>query len=212
MVINENEKNRIKSLYGLMTETAPPPNESVLVAIKNPFKYNEYQTARKFYNPSLKDGEMFFLYKRNELEDYIKSKIKESFDNKTIRYQRLDTPQKVDNIGILRSEFFSQTGNEDATTVSLKLTEPGTQCISFFRMQLRDENGESEEGSIFFEPKVGFVYYEFTTWSPRKTYKVNIQVPSNESIKSKVFSFSNWNTIPDEYFEIRQIKRQNTDF
>jgi hypothetical protein len=215
MIINENEKNRIKSLYGLLTESAPP-EESVLVANKNPFKYEEYKNARKFYSSNLKDGDLFFITKgtsgwKDGLTDYLSSKIKENFDNKTIRYKRLDD-LSTDHIGVLRSEYFDTTGNRSKLVLSLKEENPGTQCINFFTLQLRDQSGKTIIGDIFFDSKEGFKYVSYYSQYQKKDITFKVEVQSNDSIKTKVYSFSNWNTIPDEFFEIRKIQRQKTDF
>jgi hypothetical protein len=212
MIINENEKNRIKSLYGLLTESAPP-EENVLVANKNPFKYEEYKNARKFYNSNLKDGDLFFKIKgesgwKNGMTDYLSSKIKQNFDGKTIRWN--------DNIGKLRFE-------ENNNIFVKSEGETGTQSILGFYINLQDENGR-RIGEIVFNPRDGFkelkrsrVDYEKYNKNPSgslplKDEFITISIQNNDSMKTLVFSFSNWNVLPDEFFEIRKIQRQKTDF
>jgi hypothetical protein len=58
LIITEEEKNRIKLLYEVVTKL--PPDESILVANKNPYKYPEYESARRVYSSKLVNGDLFY--------------------------------------------------------------------------------------------------------------------------------------------------------
>lgn len=238
MLLSESEKNTIRSLYGLVNEDETvPPDESVLIANKNPFKYGEYLTSRRFYNQGLKEGDTFFVAKPT-LTNYIEEKIKENFDNKTLRFSKTNSNEDI--IGTLVSDTKFKVYTTPPVGVKLKQTSVGTQCIEYFVLLITKDSkdpssstlGTSADG-IYFNPQIGFEYLivsdedeylqsfnrdienirkkSATNWIS-KSQVVKINVPSNSAVKSKVFSFSNWNTIPDEYFEIRKVQRKQTDF
>lgn len=200
--ITEDEKKHIKKLYAV--ESVSSPDDFVVVEKKNPFKYNEYQSARRFYSRDLKIDDLFFVFDEKLLKDYIEEKFIENFDKKTIRYNIKGYP-KEDEIGTFDLKYLmlvvliDQKGN------------PGTQCIDYVRLTLSDLLY-----GIIFEPSIGFAYLSRYEIKGKNTTVPNvyeeIEVESNDTIKNKVSSFSNWNTIPDEFFEIRKVQKKQTDF
>ena len=63
ITISETEKRNILSLYTEQQESI-----GILVAKKNPFKYKDFESARRKYSSDLKPGDMYYVEKFNPAE------------------------------------------------------------------------------------------------------------------------------------------------
>ena len=206
MILSESEKNRIKGLYGLVTEadaSAPPPDESVLVAKKNPFKDKSIMDMvtkdGKFirYDKDLVDGDTFLSYNSGNIKQYFQS-IGEDFFNrnflgKTIRYieNGTDYTKKLEekNLYII-----------DDTSYITPKTLYGFRELGFkYPWITYDFNKDIVEGG-----RLGFSGPEYDISEETKNKLLQIFRGNKDK-----FSMSN---VPDEYFEIRKIQREKTDF
>jgi len=222
LIITESEKKLILSLY----ESTPPPSESVFVANKNPFKYPEYESARRIYSPDLVDGDMFYNTDSVKNKEFFNSEIKKSGDdfikslyNKTMRHD--DILFEILPLSKLNeSEYSKNFGG--STTISINLTpvilkiissdniEPITNKLISF-----DTYTYTEKYNLYFTEKdfnKNFHDIVFIGQSPNYGYKI-----TNENINytwKKLLSgkYKNLSMFPDEYFEIRKIQRVQTDF
>jgi len=195
IIISESEINHIRKLY----ETAPPPSESVLVANKNPFKYTEYVLAKRFYDKTLKDGDLFFTY-GPEFNTYIKDEINSSFIGKTIRFNFNNT----DNILTMEKLNYFSLKKLDGKV--------GTQCLSdvSFYSTLNDDRVYKRQVTFKYNSpnKFSVDYYPYTVGSKNSVVKL----VNEQSFLNTLFNITSWTKIPDEYFQIRKIQRQQTDF
>jgi len=215
LIISETEKKNILSLYE-STNDAPPPSESVLIDSKNPFKYPEYINARKVYNSTMKDGDLFYQTKY-EFEGFVKEtlfkELYDSFVDKTIRVESDDDILKIyrENINPI---YYNHRSNNDINigdiTFYYKINK-----YSFSIYYSKTKQGE----------KIGLTKNSYTNhltkeYVPSETvtkekygaiYDALLSISSE--LKTKYLEiFNNPSVLPDEYFEIRKIQRQQTDF
>lgn len=225
MILSESEKNRIKSLYGLQNEEeTAPPDESVLIAIKNPFKYDEYKDARTFYNSSLKNGDRFYQIRGEEVEPYLNrnmlddltnyyktnifEKLQEQIDGKTVRIPQKDiistitVQYPISNYrGNVEDNWYytrinNTTGNRDLIgfDITLKLSSEGYIVVEYRRYR-----------DIYFLSVVkGMDYNLSNTIKDHVTKSINTVINGMEPFKISNFD--------DNNFEIREIQRKQTDF
>ena len=208
MILSESEKNRIKGMYGLVTESesAPPPNESVLIAKKNPFKYDEYKDARRFYNSELKDGDLFF--KINDTKDFI---------NFVYEYnKKMATDFVKDLIGKkIRLEWRDGT-DRIYEFIDLKCVDGDYDDYqTSFDIKMKDDKGEI----VTSEMSMG--RYGINMLGTKTSKLDDFMKPignkliKTNAVRHSVDAFlpsSKLHLAPDEYFEIREIKREQTDF
>jgi hypothetical protein len=216
LIISETERKNILSLYEATT-VAPPPSESVLVVNKNPFKYPEYKLSRKLYSTQLKDGDTFYiLSKQNNIitsyNEIINNLIK-IYQEKSIRY------------------------NDEIVKISMKLNEYSSGKLDkdyfpYITALISGYIGGNKEYEISYlvEPNnykilLGYYRINYISTSPYYEMKKYFVVP-NEVSEDPVYkffvSFKNdllknlqplkIENLPDEYFEIRKIQREKTDF
>jgi len=206
MILSESEKNRIKGLYGLVNEsdaTAPPPNESVLVAKKNPFKDNNVMDMiskdGRFirYDKDLVDGDTFLVYDNDNLQQYFQ-KISDDFFNrnflgKTIRYNVGDTDYtKKIEVKNKRNVYV----NSILPSTLYGISELGFRYPSiYYDFRKDDIIGYPSDG-------LGSKKYEVSDETKNKLLQIF------RGNKDK-FLMSN---VPDEYWELREVKREKTDF
>ena len=195
IIISETERKNILSLYE-STNVAPPPSESILIAKKNPFKDNNYVNARKFYNPSMKDGDLFFE-NSNNFRTYLEDELNKKLIGKTVRgiLGTIDVIIEIKDLDV----FIKRDDNL------------GTQCIE--SMVFRGTMGDGAKEERFdYEINPGTVM-SFEDYLVNVSMGVReVKLSNPQALKTVIFSVSNWNLIPDEYFEIRKIQRQKTDF
>jgi hypothetical protein len=199
----------VKSVNEDIKSTPPPPSESVFVANKNPFKYPEYESARREYKSNLQNGDMFYV--DNGYRDYYSKKNDEFWYNeisnlsnklkgKTIKFY----DEIYEITGVKRKfNMFSTVEDMDdkligEITIILKNIENNNYSnITFLSRNLSDINH-----SDILKIKSGEKYLPSI---------LNLQKFIYEELNPKDFNLP-YESIPDEYFEIRKIQRQKTDF
>ena len=189
------------------------PEESILVAKKNPFKYEEFKDARRRYVPSLKDGERFFLYDREVNKKFGENKISDFYKNlllnKTVRGND-DRTYTIKDIKVL---YYPN---------DLEYAYPSNQNPPkyYFHVFLNfDETGNLGACvSVGFDKKSDNCKFAKLTGS---LASLQTKEPYEEQIyvSDKLLNFFDENSpkfsrgdYPDEGFEIRRIQKQNTDF
>ena len=224
MILSESEKNRIRGLYGLVTEadTAPPPDESVLIAKKNPFNVSSeiydkliYDTRTgigglasvgegiffRTYNEKLKDGDYFLKYDRDCFVDFIWGEIKPVLDSlvgKNVRgnkdnflyFEEVNVNDSYKNF-IINNLFEVKPGSVYAPTI-----------LNFY---LKDDSDKTHS----------FIYIP-----SRNTFKDHYGKGLSPDSEDKLLKFLSdelkplldIKKLPDSCFEIREIKRKQTDF
>lgn len=201
LILSEQEKNRIQSLYEI---SSPPPSESVLIANKNPFKNDEYKDARRVYSPSLENGDMFHKinvdevkeYNRKHTTEFIKS-LKPLIDGKTLKSNDIIWEIFMDDNGII-----TLTDKDSVETQKVKWDIIGSTFI--FREYSNENN---ILGSFKINDSVKDLMTKFMPYSI-ETYKNT----SNGLIEPNKVPETILRDIPDEFFEIRKIERVKTDF
>jgi len=191
MILSESEKDRIKGLYGLVTEadtSAPPPDESVLVEKKNPFNDVKFKDFIRGYSPELKDGDLFTIFKPDK--DKILNDINSKIYGKTIRLYFSDyTTDKIVKIPKFTTISFNDLYGYNY----------GSNKISIASLSSEQYNGDTIH-----------VNDRFKGYRPRYVHNKRFyDLPEN---LLKIFIDFIWNKLPDEYFEIRKIQREKTDF
>jgi hypothetical protein len=193
MIISEQERSRIKSLYGLLAESVSP-DESVFIANENPFKEDtQYSRCRRHYDGYLKDGDCYTIYKPNK--DELLNKTKSKFENKKIRLSNHDTivtTYSVNHINVI--DFGTYNPKEDCTVkeIFFKLPSDKSNFVSSI------SNRISSDFSIVV--------------SVGATSSSGNWISGRVDSLSPLFDEFKFKNLPDEYFEIRRIVRQKTDF
>ncbi len=196
-----------------LVEAELGPEESVLVAKKNPYKYEEFKDARRRYLPSLKDGERFFEFDKELNEEFGENKIVDFYKtlllNKTVR----GNDDKTYTIKDIKANYYPTDLEYAYPTV----TRPPRY---YFHLYLNfDDIGELGACATvgFDKPAANCEIIKLTG----SLAKLNVQEPYKEQIyvSDKLLQFLDENQpkfsradYPDEGFEIRQIQKQNTDF
>jgi hypothetical protein len=227
MILSESEKNRIKGLYGLVTEgdSAPPPDESILVANKNPYKYSEYESARRLYNKNLVDGDMFYIIKRLDgeygyfgnlsgLYNKISLDVCKDILGKNVRLFEEDKILSIGNDVII--------GSDDRIRVlgfELKNTDKWLWVFEDKKCSIDEPRTHGGRLGIPTNLRTntisrGWGYTgikvpeKFTSVIVNKIVEIK-KITNNLSMDKSESRIVN---IPDEYFEIRKIQREKTDF
>lgn len=195
------------------------PEESVLIARKNPFADEKYVNARKLYSSSMRDGELFFTFNNNKLEEYFDSKLESTLNGKTIRITFEDGTDTV-----VKFVFVPNTSNGvliKGSKNSLSSKNLGTQALEEFAVKVEIPGNTWKQNPnkpiIFFNSSKGG-FYEITGEKYRggkgsaMFAAEPITLPDKTKINNAIFAFSSWNKIPDEFFEVRKVKKQKTDF
>ena len=201
LIISETEKKNILSLYEA-TNVVPPPSESVLVDNKNPFKYPEYESARRTYSSDLKDGDMFYIltgFSKFAAEQELNKNFRKGLYNKTVRID--------DNI-----YTFLKTSINESTNFG------GGGTISLGSIEIIKNNDSPKFSSI--KAKLDTTTNKFQVFFVYDAASANSKSISIQSIsdlysqkyKEEVTDKSVVGNMPDEYFEIRKVQRQKTDF
>lgn len=201
LIISETEKKNILSLYEA-TNVVPPPSESILVANKNPFKYPEYESARHTYSSDLKDGDMFYIltgFNKFVTEQELNKNFRKSLYNKTVRID--------DDI-----YTFLKTSINESTNFG------GGGASSLGSIEIMKNNDSPKFSSI--KAKFDTTTNKFNVWfvydaATSNSKSISIQSISDlysQKYKEEVTDKSVVENMPDEYFEIRKILREKTDF
>lgn len=201
LIITESEKKQILSLYEENTNTSiPPPSESVLIANKNPFRYSEFESARREYSPDLKDGELFYISKKYQYGVELEKKFNQQFIkdlyNKTAKYD--------DVIYVFLSPYIHESSS---ISFPYKIGDIRIEINGDYTQNYFVKRTNSRDGSfiIDFDKDNNSGLYT-KVWIP------SIQELYNKKYKEELSPKLKIENIPDEYFEIRKIQRQQTDF
>ena len=196
LIISETEKKNILSLYE-STNVVPPPSESVLVENVNPFKEPKYQSiTMSEYKPDLKNGSLFFVLDENKIELWVLSIINNDLSGKTIRLYN----DYKDEIKIIpKFEGYGTYVSLNKNPISIK--DKNKACI----VKISTGTLYSGAASVNSNGSVKINY-------PNDYDDLNSSGVDSLKIFNSVISKILWSKVPDEYFEIRKIQRQQTDF
>jgi hypothetical protein len=205
LLITEEEKNRIKSLY---ETTTPPPSESVLVANKNPFGYLAENIVKdktiSEYKGNLKDGDLFFVIDEPKIKKWAIDIINKNLKDKTIRLYDNNKEDKVITI----PEFVKIGLN---TYMLYAPKDKMNYCYTYAEISSHGDvislssNGEIKTYRV---GRRSFPDEHITTEA--NLYKTDIT--TTNSIGNMMKPILTWKMVPDEFFEIRKVEKQKTDF
>jgi len=237
MILSESEKNRIKGMYGLVTESesesAPPPSESVLLMKKNPFNapkeiydrltslvsYNDGTIRKKReknvfnrYSKNLQDGDVYVVINEDCLEKKILETIKKGLSGMVgKRFRGSD-----DNFYIIGDK--DRLDSEEISSVSLGMFSSILGVYLPLKVIIPLQDSKS---ALYYFPQDGFINGRINSYQIQKGY--NSRHTSNlvdRETEQKLLNHLNQhlkpllhrNNLPDDCFEIREIKREQTDF
>jgi hypothetical protein len=211
LLITEEEKNRIKSLY---ETTTPPPSESVLVKKQNPLSkegYKEfYGKPIPEYNANLKDGDIFVVYDEIKIKEWGLKLINNNLKGKSIRLvcENGGCGDEEDQL-ITIPEFIIMYLN---TSV---FQNPEFRANLIFNSI--DDSGPYREAkiSLYYDGKIRTYSEHKSSRYPytKKHYNKHVSDSSaTNKIKDILYPLLNWEVVPNEFFEIRKIERLKTDF
>jgi len=225
MILSESEKNRIKGLYGLMTEAettlTPPPSESILIDKKNPFKYSQYENARKEYSKDLKNGERFYVINESKIEDDLRENIR-VFGNEFLKSLNGKSFREDDNIYKINSSIVSEVDSKSnfggGGVRSIELNPINLTINDGKPIQYTTRTWLNKDTSNFFDEtknslnfSVGTLVFDLYFFGQLNDHidnqNINLSWQNFINNKLKPIDF-----LKDDYFEIREIKRQETDF
>ena len=217
MILSESEKNRIKGLYGLVTEaeTAPPPDESVLVAKKNPFKDKKFKDAWQTYKSKMVDGDLFYVVDKTAIPKLVEEFYNNNFKGKTFRAGSYNEDD------IFKFNDFGEIDMID-------YYHP--EQLIFKNLKTKEEDMKTKNGYDFH----GYYIFSAPSYLPKLEFKINDNyigfmgkrqenqpyfsfyklIPENQINKFENMFKENLSVknLPDEIFEIRKIQREKTDF
>lgn len=202
IIISESEKKNILSLYETTT-VAPPPSESVLVVTLNPFKYPKFESARREYSSDLKDGDMFYIqtgFNKFKMELEFNKNFRIGLYNKTAKIN--DDIYTFLKSSITESTNFGGGGGNNVGWIDVKKND-GSPLL--YKITAKFDNS-SNKYNVLFSKNTSSNYdnNSFSVQSISDLYTKGFK--ENITDKSKV------EDMPDEYFEIRKVQRQQTDF
>ena len=210
MILSESEKNRIRGLYGLVTEaeTTPPPDESVLVDKKNPFNDRNFEKARQPYRSSLKDGDLYVNIHTYKMGEFVKKQLSDLLVGKTFRMVSDDVIMKFGDIN-----FVGLINWDKMNWLDISLNGNIGQNINIIEKIYFDEVNDNTfldyielftyKGNSGVNKMVGQYVKN------QKRYDAGYGDMDKMDEILKPFTLPN---LPDEYFEIRKIQRKKTDF
>ena len=212
LIISESEKKKILSLYETSKKVlsiSPPPSESELVIRKNPWRDSEYENARRFYSPSLKDGELFSVIIGDDrlLSEILLKNIQKLLNGKKIKegdvFYTFGNNINVESIGF---RDISKLGGDDSLIKEIKIKVPNDfRGVTFWETSSLTLNLIDNTYRYWSKEKYGdeYDYTEYTAYEWIKNIIDFIKGQTNSTtLKS----------LPDDFFEIRKIQREKTDF
>ena len=170
----------------ILRESVDGPKESVVIDKVNPFNHPEYKKYIREYSKDLKDGDIFVVFDAWGFGRFLNN----LFGKKTIRFN-----DEVENI------IFSESLNS-----ARNITWPGfPESDSPLNKTI---NLSNDKGS-------GFLYYnngKLYTFSVGG-YKEYVNEKLKDYLEDKIINpYGKWEGVPNEFFEIRKVQRQETDF
>jgi hypothetical protein len=200
LIISETERKNILSLYE-SDNVAPPPSESVLVAIKNPFKYPEYESARRKYSSDLKNGDMFYYFDNFAYEKDLNNNVSLKLIKKSIRINwdetQSDTIYYITDLRV-SSEEINVYLNDDLNYLSYDFSLSVTKDTVKFNYMSKNEKTR-EQMELLILPKLAKLIENIKLIL--NDYSTKIKLPKE-----------NISLIPDKFFGVYKIQRINTDF
>lgn len=203
-IVTEEEIKQIRNLYEMdNSQTLPPDEKELVVSDKNPFKYSEYEDARRLYSPELKDGDRFYEMKSlSPLEKDLYRKTffgNDSIDSKTLRNA---TEDKIYTINLTHPIFTDR----HLDSFGINFRDEGK-----IRRLIVTLDGSSDRF------RIGRLGSEKLTDIERKVFEpvmeiIRKQMNEFNSQLDKLHDFKNITNIPDEFFDIYKVKRVKTDF
>jgi hypothetical protein len=217
-IISEEEKNHIRTLYEQGWVGQQNTSDYELIDKKNPFKYENLKNARKFYdktfnwsNTTSKEGDQYYFYDKKKVDDYLSPILNSFYDklllNKSVRGKnddvyvvkmtspKLGVDQLIDSdrLFIILNLIYDKQGY--GSRVSITNNEVENVQVSDVARKVNQQINK----------KTGLNSTEMFT--------------NNVDVSDKLLNFLKKNLppikkeeIPDEFFEIRQIKKRQTDF
>ena len=215
IIKNPKYKDSIKNLYPKPKLSAE--SDSQLVANKNPYVDEAYKNARVSYSPSLPDGVLYTKWVPNVKEEFIKL-LENGLQGKTIRYSTRDengngievplafgSNIKIVSV-VVNQRFETMTSlpvlSEIKFTATYKSTTSSVNKLQFY-LELDSEN-----------------FVDYYREPPFDEFKINQQKSFKENPDAWYSKLSNFlktnliniDKIPNEFFEIRKVTKQKTDF
>lgn len=187
LIITESEKKHILSLY----ESAPPPSESVLIANKNPFsetslRYLSGQTIGE-YGGELKDGNLFYVLKRDLIKEWCLNLVNKTLEGKEVR------------------TFFGGYLNTSGDKI-VKISKFSEMWFPDVVLAPKDKD------KLCFYKCYDWVHFSLLSDGTYTDHDYSTMSDTSNSILNALKPIVSWKKVPDEYFEIRKIQRQKTDF
>jgi hypothetical protein len=220
LIISETEKKNILSLYE-STNVAPPPSESILIDNKNPFKSENYKLFNNgkitLYSSNLKNNDFFYSLNFKSLEQYVLNKINNLLLDKSIRLNGNGVEDKIYNIE--KFKYCSLYGSSGYNVSNVSPTYSESLCFIDIATNAPNYSGvDLFEISTLSRSKLLDITYSHVMEKSfpyqHETMKVNNYSVSDDTM-NKIYDiikeWLTWSKLPDEYFEIRKIQRQQTD-
>lgn len=228
MILSESEKNRIKGMYGLVTESesAPPPSESVLLMKKNPFNapkeiYDRLTSLVSYidgtrpknrekdkfnpYSKYLQDGDVFVVINGNCLQKKLLETIKKGLSGIVgKRFRGSD-----DNFYIIGDK--DRLDSKEISPIRVHMFNPMLKSVYFLPPRVIIPLQDSES-VLYYTPQDGFDgLINNGRHTPNLVDRETEQKLVNH-LDQHIKPLLHRNNLPDDCFEIREIKREQTDF
>lgn len=195
LIITEEEKNNIRNLYEVKpTEqfSTPPPNESIFVIKKNPYKDSEYITARQTYKGNLQNGLLFYILDTEKVKEWFLGILNNNLFNKSVRIFK-DEDDKIINI----PKLIYMTISPHSVRPDGNFTYGAEGNIP----------GHTYNVNVYYDGIIREDYARDKYSSP-KTYSSQ----KIDNIQKLFIDYGLWSKIPDDFFSIHKIQREKTDF
>jgi hypothetical protein len=192
IIITEIEKNTIRLMY---EDTKTPPSESILIANKNPFSDASKNILEgkiiTEYNSNLKDGSLFYELDELKINDWALNILNELFYGKKVRvyYDGLTNSDEVLTIGKFTEITLKSYDRKKDNLVFDVAKTPNSMDSGF-------ANGNTE---LYENGQIVLRNYGSSADSSR-----NMMITMYGSLM--------WSKVPDEFFQIRKIQRDKTDY
>ena len=229
MILSESEKNRIKGMYGLVTESesAPPPDESVLLMKKNPFNAPKEIYDRLTSVISYNDGTRLKNRKKNVINEYSKDlqdgDVYVAVNEDCLEKKLLETIKKGLS-GMVGKRFrgsddnFYIIGDKDRLDFEEILSVRSGMFNSIDKIHLPSRvliPLQDGENTLSYYPEkdriIGYYMIDYGRNSSELIDKETEQKLVNY-LNQHLKPLLHRNNLPDDCFEIREIKREQTDF
>jgi hypothetical protein len=204
LILSEEEKKTIQEMYGLINEQE---YDSTVIDNKNPYRHKELLEFLRPYNKNLSNGEKFYLTKLAHFDTYINKEMIKSLNGKTVRlsdklvytlgkeYKVVSVPPSLNFIETLSSGGKLSNG----ALLSGSFSDPNTIGKNYDRMYIHS-NGTS----TLYNKEEGLE--KSVKDNSKKEWIINM-CNFIENEMRKIVENS-----PDEYWELREVNKKQTDF